>query len=102
MIIVSPEVKQFINQLQKPAVIKCWRMIDLLERFEHNLAMPHSKMIDHNLLELRVRGKQEIRLIYTFRQVNIIVFYCFIKKSQKIPLHELMNIHKKLNQLALD
>lgn len=102
MIIVSTEVKKFINQLQKPAVAKCSRMMTLLDCFRHNLTMPHSKAIGQNLFELRIRGKQEVRLVYTFQNDNIILFYGFVKKSQRIPPHELINIYKKLNQVKLD
>lgn len=65
------------------------RTLDLLERFGSKLGMPHSKGIGSNLFELRVRGTQEIRLLYTFHHSSIVVLHGFVKKSNKLPPRDL-------------
>jgi phage-related protein len=58
--------------------------------------MPHSEPLKNGLFELRVRGVQEVRIIYTFHQKNIILLHGFIKKTNKISLKDLkMALHKK-------
>jgi len=94
-----PEVAEFIQDLEKPTINKVVRLIDLLERFEHQLMMPHPRRIERNIFELRVRGKQEVRVMYTFQGIEIVLFYGFIKKSQQIPRNILTVIYEKLNKI---
>ena len=61
-------VEVFISDLEKSTIAKVLRTIDLLEHFGQRLGMPHSKNIGHKLFELRIRGQQEIRLIYIVSQ----------------------------------
>lgn len=93
-------LEQFIQSLEKATIAKVLRTIDLLERFGHQLGMPHSKKIGAALFELRVRGQQEIRIFYTFQNNTIVLLHGFIKKSQRIPKRELHTAHQKL--LTLD
>ncbi|MHA1658559.1 MAG: type II toxin-antitoxin system RelE/ParE family toxin [Promethearchaeota archaeon] len=51
------------------------------------------------LFELRIRGKQEVRIFYTFHKSQIILFHGFVKKSQKIPKKEIRVAFQKLKQL---
>ena len=79
------DVEKFIRGLEKPTIAKVLRTIDLLETFGHKLGMPHSKAIGGELFELRVRGRQEVRLIYTFHRSTVVILHGFLKKSDKIP-----------------
>lgn len=90
----------FVTKLEKTTIAKVLRTIDLLERFGHQLGMPHSKNIDSSLFELRMRGQQEIRLIYTFHNNQAVILHGFVKKSQKIPQKEIAVAQRKL--LTLD
>jgi len=94
--IFNNDLEKFIQSLEKPTLAKTLRTIDLLEKFGYDLKFPHSKKIAKNLFELRVRGKQEIRILYTFHKSQIILLSGFIKKSQKIPQKE---IHTALDLL---
>lgn len=87
--IFDDTIEKFIRYLEKSAAAKVLRTIDLLEEFGKKLGMPHSKKVAHNLFELRVRGKQEVRIFYMFRNNEIILLHGFIKKSQQIPQKEL-------------
>ncbi|OGH69107.1 MAG: hypothetical protein A3I29_04560 [Candidatus Magasanikbacteria bacterium RIFCSPLOWO2_02_FULL_44_11] len=89
----------FINTLDRSAATKVLRTINLLERFGSQLKMPHSKKIDRDLFELRIRGQQEIRLLYTFYKDGAILLHGFIKKTEKMPLRELLTARHKLTLL---
>lgn len=91
---------KFIESLEKITLAKIMREIDLLEKFGHQLGMPHSKKIGPNLFELRVRGIQEIRIFYAFSGERAILLHGFIKKSQKIPPRERVLAVQKLNRLT--
>ena len=60
--------------------------------------MPYSKKLLTNLYELRVRGRQKVRIFYCFYQNQAIIVHAFIKKSQKTPQKE---IKTALNRIAL-
>jgi phage-related protein len=87
-------IEDFIAGLDKQTIAKTLRTLDLLERFENHLGMPHSKRIDSGLFELRVRGVKEVRIIYCFHKNAVVLLYGFIKKSQKIP-HRIIGLVKK-------
>ncbi|MFA6376532.1 MAG: type II toxin-antitoxin system RelE/ParE family toxin [Candidatus Paceibacterota bacterium] len=88
-IILDDLVEEFINYLEKPAIAKVLRVIDLLENFGHGLGMPHSKKITAAIYELRIRGRHEIRFLYCFQGKNIVLLHGFVKKSDKIPKKEI-------------
>lgn len=82
-------VKLFIGGLDDSTIAKVLRDIDLLEQYGSQLGMPHSKRIATNLYELRVRGKVEIRIFYTFHNDSAYLLHAFKKKNQKIPVKEI-------------
>ncbi len=53
------------------------------------LGMPHAKMLGHGLYELRIRGKEELRIFYFFKQKTIYLLHAFKKQTQKTPQKEL-------------
>lgn len=97
---IDVSVEKFIYTLKKATIAKILRTINLLEQFEHQLGLPHSKNITNSLFELRIRGQQEIRIFYVFKNNKIILFYALKKKTQKIPKHEMKLIIEKLNALT--
>lgn len=99
VVLFDKKVKQFVNDLEMPTAAKIFRMFELLERFGHTLGMPHSKYIDKGLFELRIRGTQEIRILYTFHKGAAILLHGFIKKAQHIPRKELEQARQKLSTL---
>ncbi len=88
--IVSPVfVEKFIYSFDKTTFIKIARTIDLLEYFGLGLKMPHSKKICKDIYELRIHGRQEIRILYCFDNGRAFLLHGFIKKSDKIPKKEI-------------
>lgn len=92
-------LEKFISNLEKPTIAKVLRTIDLLESFGQQLTMPHSKKVGGSLFELRVRGKQEVRILYSFHGGCVILLHGFVKKTQKISKKELENARRKLKVL---
>ncbi|MFA5175552.1 MAG: type II toxin-antitoxin system RelE/ParE family toxin [Patescibacteria group bacterium] len=99
IIFFDEKTEIFLTKLEKPTIAKVLRMIDMLEHFGNQLGMPHSRNIDHNLFELRIRSQQEIRLIYTFHRNKAIILHGFVKKSQKMPKKEIIIARQKLSSL---
>ena len=83
-------IKNFIDGLQVNTQAKLGRQLDLLEENGNELGMPHAKALGGGLLELRVRGKQEVRVFYAFAiGKRIYLLHAFVKKTQATPQKEL-------------
>lgn len=100
-IFTTDDVNEFIRNLDLDSRTKTTRNISLLEQFTYKLSMPFSKKIGPNLYELRTRGKIEIRIFYSFSKNNIILFYAYIKKTNKIPKRVLKMIETKSKSLDI-
>ena len=100
MDIIFPDntVKDFIEGLEKPTISKIFKALELLERFGSELRMPYSKKISRGLFELRIRGKQEVRIFYTFKEGAVLLHACE-KKTFKIPKKELETAKQKLKRI---
>ena len=92
-------VEKFIASLEAQTVARVLRTIDLLEMFGNRLGPPHTKKIEPGLFELRVRGRQEVRLFYAFQKGEIIVLSGFVKKTERIPWKELETVRYRLRSL---
>jgi phage-related protein len=83
-------VKDFIDGLQESTQAKLGYQLDLLEEHGNQLGMPHAKAMGGGLIELRVRGKQEVRVFYAFAfGKRIYLLHGFVKKTQTTPKKEL-------------
>lgn len=100
MKIIFPDntVKDFIESLEESTISKTFKAIDLLEKFGSELRMPYSKKISKDLFELRIRGKQEVRILYTFKG-GAVLLHAFVKKTFKIPKKELEIGKSKLERI---
>jgi len=93
-------VAEFIKSQQPQAIAKIAHLIDLLEIHGDLLGMPHAKRIEPNLYELRVRGKEEIRIIYGFVGKTIYLLSGFKKQKQKTPRKEIKTAKNRLLTLT--
>lgn len=93
------KLERFIYSLEKYTLAKVLRTIDLLQKFGSQLGMPQSKKVDRKLFELRIRGVQEVRIFYTFKNNKAILLHGYLKKSQKIPKKELQAAQECLLRL---
>lgn len=92
-------VKEFIKSLDEKAISKISSDIDLLEKHGPILGMPYSKKLTKALYELRIRGKQEIRIIYGFINKSIYLLHAFQKKTPKTPPKEIGIADKRFQGL---
>ena len=92
-------IENFIAKQQPQARGKIGHLIDLLEQYGSMLRMPHAKQLDTNLYELRVRGKEEIRIFYGFKKHTIYLLHAFKKQTQKTPQKELDIAMQRLQSL---
>lgn len=89
VIFYNSEVHGFLQKLEKSTYAKVFKQIKLLETYSYKLSMPYSKPIARNLFELRVRGKQEIRILYCFYKDKAYLLNAFIKKTKVTPNREI-------------
>ncbi len=82
-------VREFIYALQQQTFAKAIRGLALLETNGHQLRMPHAKLIEHDLWELRIRAQQEVRLFYCIHLGRAYVLHGFIKKTMFTPRREI-------------
>ena len=61
-------VDEFIKRQQPQARSKIVHNIRLLRQYGNMLGMPHSRMLVGGLYELRIRGKEELRIFYCFKK----------------------------------
>ena len=90
-------VEEFIKSLDKLTGPKINHHIKLLMKFGPILSMPYSKKLTGSLYELRIRGKQEIRIIYCFKNKDIYLLHVFKKQTQKTPRKEIATALKRLD-----
>src|SRR5947209_7555628 len=83
-------VDEFIKAQQSQAIAKIAHLVDLLQQHGNQLGMPHSKSIGKDLYELRIRGKEEIRLLYCFHKREIVLLHESKKQTQKTPRKEII------------
>jgi phage-related protein len=94
-------VKDFIDNLQESTQSKVGRNLELLEKYGNQLGMPHAKAMGGGLIELRVRGKQEVRIFYAFAiGKRIYLLHAFVKKTKTTPKKELDVARERQKEIA--
>jgi len=82
-------IEKFLLSLEKSTQSKVGKQIKMLQEFGNILGMPYSKQIGRRLYELRIRGNQEVRILYTFYSNRAYIVHAFVKKTQKTPAKEI-------------
>ena len=94
-------VDEFIKKQQPQAMAKIAHIVNLLRLYGNKLGLPHSKALGSGLYELRIRGKEELRIIYCFAQHRkIYLLHGFKKQTQQTPLKELHVALKRIKDLT--
>ena len=93
-------VEKFIISKSPQTKAKTAHLIDLLEIHGNILGMPHSKRLIKGLYELRIRGKEEMRILYCFKGKDIYLLHGFKKETQKIPNKEIKIALKRIRLLT--
>ena len=79
-------VKKFIDEQKVEIRAKYVGMIDFLEEYGPFLSEKYTKKIRKNLYELRMIGKEQIRVLYAIQGETMILLHAFKKKT---PLKEI-------------
>jgi len=100
----SPKLEKEILKLPDGLLARYLHLTDLMLEFGSNLGMPHTKLIDDGLCELRVKGKEGIaRVFYCIRVgKRIVMLHVFVKKTQKIPKKELKLAIQRMKEVLND
>ncbi len=93
-------IEEFITSKSPQTKAKITHLIDILQIHGNILGMPHSKQLTKGLYELRVRGKEELRILYCFKQKNIYLLHAFKKQTQKTPAKEIEIALKRVELLT--
>ena len=100
-LVVRPKVQALLDSLENEAYSKALRFLTFLDRGRYELREPHTKKLTRNIYELRIPGKQEVRLLYGFKNGDIIVVSGFIKKTQKTPPVEIEKAEREYATLDI-
>ena len=92
-------VEKFVRKQTAPTIAKTLRTINLLKKYGPQIGMPHSKKLTPALYELRIRGQQEIRIIYTIKKQQIILLHGFRKQTRRTPKKEIAKARKRLDSI---
>lgn len=92
-------IREFLDQLTKLAREKTIRAIKPLTEFGIGTHILNTKkLVGTPLWEVRVLGKDSIRIVYAVVIANrILILHGFMKKSQKTPAREISLALKRLN-----
>ncbi len=84
----------------KITVLKITRTIEYLERGGPFLKPPHAKKVARNLYELRIQGKEAIRIFYSKTGNKYYLVHAFKKKMQKTPRKEIETALDRMRELT--
>lgn len=98
-IVLLANVEVFIEGLTPTEVAKFLHTLELLEQFGNMLGLPHGRHMGDGILELRVRGKREIRILYCFYKQSAVLLHIYIKKTEKTIPREIALAHLYKNGL---
>ncbi len=94
-------VDEFIKKQQPQGRSKIAHNVRLLRQYGNMLGMPHSKALREGLYELRIRGKEELRIFYCFtQQKTIYLLHAFKKQKQQTPPKELELALSRMKELT--
>lgn len=94
-------VDKFIKKQQPQARSKIAHNVRLLRQYGNLLGLPHSKALGGGLYELRIRGKEELRIFYCFiQQKTIYLLHAFQKQKQQTPQKDLDLAVSRMKELT--
>ncbi len=91
-------VYEFIESLQKKQKAKVFRILQYIEIYGLQSVLPHvKKLLGFPLWEIRVLGKDNIRIFYiSIEKENVLLLHGFVKKTQKTEKKEISTAMKRL------
>ena|SRR3990172_11614139 len=92
-------VKEFIQKQDEATYAKILHLILLLKNNGPFLKPPYSKKLKNNLYELRISGKNALRIFYTLHNNVYYLLHAFKKKKQKTPTKEIKTALDRTKEL---
>ena len=94
-------IDDFILRQQPQARAKIYHNVRLLRSYGNMLGLPHSKALGGGLYELRIRGKEELRIFYCFTdKKTIYLLHAFKKQTQQTPKKDLDLALTRMSELT--
>ena len=92
-------VSNFLDGLTQQQQTKVLRIVFNIEKYGLSSILPHIKKLSSTpLWEIRILGKDNIRVLYAAIQNDtILLIHGFVKKTQKTPNKEIFIALKRLN-----
>ena len=91
---INEFVRAFIESCDVDAHSRIIRMLDSLCQYGHELRMPHARPVADGVHELRILGRENIRIFYVFCRSHAVLFYAMNKKTQKLSKRDMRRITK--------
>lgn len=89
-------IRDFLNDLSFLQQSKILRIFQYIEEYGLETAIPHlKKLAGTPFWEIRILGKDNIRLIIVVKNNTVLVLNGFVKKKQKTPNKELKVAFKR-------
>jgi len=97
----SPKLEEDVLSLPTGLLARYLHLTDLMLEFGSNLGMPHTKVIESGLFELRVKGKEGIARVFYCTKIGkrIVMLHVFIKKTQKTPKKEIKLAMQRMKEV---
>lgn len=92
-------ISEFLDKLNHQQQSKVIRIISTIEKYGLDSVNPHlRKVLNTPLWEIRILGKDNIRILYiSLVKSEIVLLHGFIKKTQKTPSKEIQIALNRLN-----
>lgn len=93
-------VRTFIDSCTKKQQVKILRVLKHLEEYGIHIVIPHIKKLSGTpFWEIRILGKDNIRIIYVVEVGKLIILlHGFFKKTQKTPQKEIEICCRRYNE----
>jgi phage-related protein len=95
-------VREFIDAQDSATRTKFVKLLELLQVYGPELMMPYARYLRGGIYELRIRGKNEVRVFYLCitKQHSVVLLHAFKKRTQKMPAKEFAVAQKRQKELT--
>ena len=94
------QVDKFLINLPDKVRAKVHSQVILLGEKGPFLVYPYSKKVAPNLYELRIKGKDNLRIFYCFLKNQIWLVHGFRKKTQRLPAREIQTAIDRIKSIV--
>ena len=97
----NPRVEAEIHALPSGHVARFIRYSERMEADGPDLGMPHTRVMDDGLFELRIKAAEGIARVFYCALVGhkIVFLHQFVKKTDKTPIRELEIARRRLKEM---